>query len=133
MEKIDGMGGSVAAIEAGWMQDEIHESAYRIQRQVEDGDRAMVGVNRYAEADEEVVEIQAIDESEVEAQKERVRKLRAERDQGAVEAALERVTETARGTGNLLDPMKEALRSRATLGEVSDALREVFGVYHPSR
>jgi methylmalonyl-CoA mutase, N-terminal domain len=133
VEKIDGMGGSVAAIEAGWIQDEIHESAYRIQRQVEDGDRPVVGVNRYAEAEEDSVEIQTIDELEVEAQKERVRRLRAERDQGAVDAALGRVTETARGTGNLLEPMRDALKARATLGEVSDALRAVFGEYHPSR
>ncbi len=131
VEKIDGMGGSVAAIEAGWIQDEIHESAYRIQRQVEDGDRPVVGVNRYAEAEEEAVEIQTIDESEVEAQKERVRELRASRDQRRVDQALRSVTETARGTGNLLLPMRGALRARATLGEVSDALREVFGVYRP--
>ncbi len=133
IEKIDGMGGAVAAIEAGWIQDEIHEAAFRIQQAVESGERVIVGVNRYEEAEEEPVEIQTIDEAEVEAQKERVRKLRAERDQGAVDEALARVKETAKGTGNLLDPMKVALRARATLGEVSDALREVFGVYTPNR
>jgi methylmalonyl-CoA mutase N-terminal domain/subunit len=131
--KIDGMGGSVQAIEAGWIQDEIHESAYRIQRAVEDGERVVIGVNRYVEEDDEPVEIQTIDESEVEAQKARVRELRASREQGAVDEALTLVTEAARGTANLLRPMKDALRARATLGEVSDALREVFGVYHPGR
>ena len=127
------MGGAVAAIEAGWIQDEIHESAFRIQQAVESGDRVVVGVNRYATEGEVPPEIQRIDEAEVEAQKERVRSLRARRDQAAVEAALRQVGETARGTANLLHPMKDALRSGATLGEVSDALRQVFGEYRPNR
>jgi len=133
IEKIDGMGGAVAAIEAGWIQDEIHESAFRIQQAVESGERVVVGVNRYASDDEVPPEIQRIDEAEVEAQKERVRSLRSTRDHRAVDAALRQVGEAARGTANLLYPMKEALAARATLGEVSDALRQVFGEYHPSR
>jgi methylmalonyl-CoA mutase, N-terminal domain len=133
IEKIEGMGGSVQAIEAGWIQDEIHEAAFRIQQAVESGERVVIGVNEFVEADGDAVEIQTIDESEVEAQKQRLRDLRASRDQPAVDAALAKVTETARGTGNLLHPMRDALKARATLGEVSDALREVFGVYHPSR
>ncbi len=133
IEKIDGMGGAVAAIEAGWVQDEIAESAYRIQRRIEEGSRAIVGVNAYVDAEEEPPETQHIDEAEVTAQIERVKALRAARDQGAVEHALAAVTETARGEGNLLYPMRDALAARATLGEVSDALRAVFGVYEPSR
>jgi methylmalonyl-CoA mutase, N-terminal domain len=132
IDKIDGMGGSVQAIEAGWIQDEIHEAAFRIQQAVESGERVVIGVNRFAGTDDAAVEIQTIDESEVEAQKQRVRDLRASRDQAAVEAALARVGETARGSGNLLHPMRDALKARATLGEVSDALREVFGVYQPT-
>src|SRR5439155_23947039 len=127
VEKIDGMGGAVAAIEAGWIQDEIHESAFRIQQAVESGDRVVVGVNRYREADEAPPHIQRIDEAEVEAQKDRVRGWRLGRDQASVDTALSTVGETAQGTGNLLVPMKEALRAGATLGEVSDALRGVFG------
>jgi methylmalonyl-CoA mutase, N-terminal domain len=133
IEKIEGMGGSVQAIEAGWIQDEIHEAAFRIQQAVESGERVVIGVNKFVEADDGAVEIQTIDESEVEAQKQRVRDLRASRDQPAVDAALAKVTETARGTGNLLHPMRDALKARATLGEASDALRDVFGVYHPGR
>jgi methylmalonyl-CoA mutase N-terminal domain/subunit len=133
IEKIDGMGGSVAAIEAGWIQDEIAESAYRIQQRIEDGSRPIVGVNTQVEADEMPPDIQLIDEVEVVAQLERLRALRAARDQARVDRALASVGETARGTGNLLHPMREALAARATLGEVSDALREVFGVYSPSR
>jgi methylmalonyl-CoA mutase N-terminal domain/subunit len=132
LEKIDGMGGSVQAIEAGWIQDEIHESAFRKQHAVETEEQIVVGVNRWVEEDEPV-DIQAIDEAEVEAQKERVRTLRAERDQAAVDRALADVTKVAEGTDNLLPPMREALRARATLGEVSDALRGVFGVYQPTR
>jgi methylmalonyl-CoA mutase, N-terminal domain len=133
IEKIDGMGGAVSAIEAGWIQDEIHEAAFRIQQQVESGERVVVGLNRYREDDEMPPELLRIDEAEVEAQKERVRDLRRRRDQRGVEAALAGVAETARGTGNLLPPMKEALRLGATLGEVSDALRGVFGEYRPHR
>ena len=133
LEKIDGMGGAVAAIEAGWIQDEIAESAFRVQQAVESGERVVVGVNRYTEADDRPVDIQTIDETEVEAQKERVRAVRARRDQGVVDGALRSVTETARGTGNLLPPMRDALKVGATLGEVSDGLRRVFGEYHPGR
>jgi methylmalonyl-CoA mutase N-terminal domain/subunit len=133
LQKIDGMGGAVAAIEAGWIQDEIHEAAFRIQQRVESGDRVVVGVNRYEEADEEPVELQRIDEEQVRLQGERLRRLREGRDAGAVERALKEVEETARGTDNLLYPMREALKARATLGEVSDALRRVFGEYHPNR
>jgi len=131
LEKIDGMGGAVSAIEAGWIQDEIAESAFRVQQAVESGDRVVVGVNRYTESDDRPVDIQVIDETEVEAQKERVRAVRARRDQEAAEDALRSVTEAARGTGSLLPPMRDALKAGATLGEVSDALRKEFGEYRP--
>ena len=133
LDKVDGMGGAVAAIEAGFFQDEIHEAAYRISQGVESGDRVVVGVNRFVDPDEEPVDIQLIDEEGVVRQVERVRRLREERDDAAVRTALAQVEETARGTGNLLPSMKEALRARATLGEVSDALRGVFGEYRPGR
>jgi methylmalonyl-CoA mutase, N-terminal domain len=133
LDKIDGLGGAVRAIEAGWIQDEIHEAAYRIQEGVESGDRVVVGVNRYPETDEEPVELLRLDRDAVRAQVERIRRLRESRDGPAVERALKDVEETARGTGNLLVPMREALRVRATLGEVSDALRRVFGEHRPAR
>jgi methylmalonyl-CoA mutase N-terminal domain/subunit len=131
IERIDAMGGAVAAIEQGFYQDEIHEAAYRIQRGIEDGSRVIVGVNRFEDPEEKPVDLQVIDESETTKQIERTKELRRTRDAEAVRTALSAVTETARGTGNLLPSMKEALRARATLGEVSDALREVFGEYHP--
>ncbi len=132
LEKIDGMGGAVAAIEAGFFQDEIHEAAFRIQRGVESGERVVVGVNRFEEPEERRIEIQRIGEDEVRRQAERVKKLREERDGAAADAALAAVEEAARGTDNLLYPIKEALRRRATLGEVSDVLRGVFGEYRPT-
>ena len=132
IEKIDGMGGAVAAIEAGWVQAEIHESAFHIQQGVESGDRVVVGVNKYREDEEAPPEILKMDEEELRAQVKHLAELRSRRDQRAVDDALSKVRETARGTGNLLFPMKEALRAGATLGEVSDALREEFGEYRPT-
>jgi methylmalonyl-CoA mutase, N-terminal domain len=132
IEKIDGMGGAVAAIEAGFYQEEIHEAAFRIQRGIEDGSRVIVGVNRFGEAGDARLDLQGIDETQTARQIERTKALRASRDQGAVDVSLAIVREIAAGTGNLLPPMKEALRARATLGEVSDVLREVFGEYRPT-
>jgi methylmalonyl-CoA mutase N-terminal domain/subunit len=131
IEKVDGMGGAVAAIEAGFYQDEIHEAAFRIQSGIESGDRVVVGVNRFPEADEPGVEIQRVGQDEVAKQVDRVRDLRSRRDPQDVSRALETIEAAAEGSRNLLPPVKEALRARATLGEVSDALRRVFGEYRP--
>jgi methylmalonyl-CoA mutase, N-terminal domain len=133
IERIDRMGGAVEAIEAGFYQDEIAEAAFRIQEGIESGERVVVGVNRFEDAEEQPVETQRIGAEEVARQVERVRTLRTSRDQGAVDRALADVESTARGDGNLLPPMKEALRARATLGEVSDVLRTVFGEHRPTR
>jgi methylmalonyl-CoA mutase, N-terminal domain len=133
LDKIDGMGGAVPAIEAGWLQDEIHDSAYRIQEGVESGDRVVVGVNRWAGDQEEPVELLQLDEEAVRRQVERVHDLRRNRDNPTVERALKEIEEAARGSDNVLYPMREALKARATLGEVSDALRRVFGEYRPAR
>jgi methylmalonyl-CoA mutase N-terminal domain/subunit len=131
VEKIEAMGGAVAAIEAGFYQDEIHEAAFRIQRGIEAGERVVVGVNRFEDPEERPIELQRIGEAEVARQVERVRALRETRDGAAVERALDAVEAAARGSENLLPPLREALRARATLGEVSDVLRGVFGEYHP--
>jgi methylmalonyl-CoA mutase N-terminal domain/subunit len=121
----------VAAIETGWMKREIEESAYRIAKTTESGERVVVGVNRFTDEPGPGAEILELD-PELQAQQwDRLERLRKERDQQAVAAALKSVEETARGTGNLLPSMREALAVHATLGEVSDALREVFGEYEP--
>jgi methylmalonyl-CoA mutase, N-terminal domain len=132
LERIEGMGGAVAAIEAGFYQDQIHDAAFRIQKGIESGERVIVGVNRFVDAEERPVELQRVSEEDVRMQIERLQTLRADRDAGAVSRGLEAVEHAARGTDNLLPPMKEALRARATLGEVSDVLRAVYGEYRPS-
>ncbi len=132
LERIDAMGGAVAAIEGHFMQEEIERAAYAYAKAVDDGEKVVVGVNRFADDGSEASEVFPIDPALQRAQAERVQKVRAERDQAAVDAALGEVRRAAEGTANLLVPMKEALRAMATLGEVSDTLREVFGVYQPS-
>jgi methylmalonyl-CoA mutase, N-terminal domain len=132
IERIDAMGGAVQAIETGWMKDEIEEAAYRVAKGVESGDRVVVGVNKFAVDDEEAMEVLGLDPELEKRQLERLRKIRAERDQPAVDAALKSLEEAARGRDNLLYPMREALAAYATVGEVSDVLRKVFGEYEPS-
>jgi methylmalonyl-CoA mutase N-terminal domain/subunit len=131
LKRIDDMGGAVEAIENGWMKKEIEEAAYRISQGVESGDRPVVGVNRYVADKEEPVEIYRLDPELERRQIERTQKVRAERDQAAVDAALKQLSEAAKGNDNLLYPMREALAAYATLGEVSDVLREEFGEYEP--
>jgi methylmalonyl-CoA mutase N-terminal domain/subunit len=131
LERIDEMGGAVAAIENGFMQAEIEQAAYAHAKAVEDGEKTVVGVNRFTDDDVEPTEVFPIDPTLQKAQVERTRAVRAARDQAEVEAALRDVAAAARGTQNLLVPMRRALKAMATLGEVSDVLRREFGVYRP--
>jgi methylmalonyl-CoA mutase, N-terminal domain len=131
LDRIDELGGAVAAIEARFMQGEIESAAYAHAKAVDDGERVVVGVNRFVDDDHERTEVFPIDVELQRAQVERVRRVRAERDQSAVDAALDEVRCAAQGTQNLLVPMKTALSQMATLGEVSDVLRDIFGVYQP--
>ncbi|MGH2746775.1 MAG: acyl-CoA mutase large subunit family protein [Actinomycetota bacterium] len=130
IKRIDEMGGAVEAIESGWIKREIEDSAYRVNQGIESGERVVVGVNRF-EAEEQPVEIHALDPELERRQVERLAKVRRERDQAAVDAALKSLQDTARGKDNLLYPMRDALAAHATLGEVSDVMREVFGEYEP--
>jgi methylmalonyl-CoA mutase N-terminal domain/subunit len=133
IEKVDAMGGAVAAIEAGFMQDEIERAAFEWATAVDAKDKVIVGVNSYADEADRDPDVFPIDPELERRQAERVRSLRERRDDAAVKAALEEVRAAAHGTQNLLPPMKEALRRYATLGEVSDVLRDEFGVYQPAR
>jgi methylmalonyl-CoA mutase N-terminal domain/subunit len=133
LDKIESLGGAVAAIETGFQTDEIEQAAYDYSKAVDAGERVIVGVNRFTDGGEEQTEVFPIDPALEAGQVTRVRATRAARDQQAVDAALEQVGVAARGSANLLPPMKEALRRRATLGEVSDVLRKEFGVYQPVR
>ena len=131
LARIDEMGGAVEAIESGWMKEEIEEAAYSIIQRVESGERAVVGVNRFARDEEEPVEITPLDPQLEKRQIARLHDVRAQRDQGGVDAALKALREAAQGEDNLLYPMREALAAYATLGEVSDVLRDEFGMYEP--
>lgn len=126
--KIDALGGMVSAIERGFPQREIQESAYRFQKAVERKEKIIVGVNEYV-MEERPIPILYIDERVAEAQTEGVRALRASRDGVAVDRALARLKEVARGSENLMYPILDAARAYATLGEMCDALREVWGEY----
>jgi methylmalonyl-CoA mutase N-terminal domain/subunit len=131
IEKIDGMGGAVAAIEAGFMQDEIEQAAYAYTKAIDAGEKVIVGVNKFQTEQLEPPEVFPIDPAMQQSQIDRVRYTRATRNQAEVDALLADVEAAARGTQNLLVPMKAALKARATLGEVSDTLRGVFGVHQP--
>ncbi|MDQ3914310.1 MAG: methylmalonyl-CoA mutase family protein [Actinomycetota bacterium] len=131
LERIDTMGGAVEAIESGWMKNEIEDAAYRVTQGIESGDRAIVGVNKFVAEREEDVELHALDPELERRQVARTQKVRGERDQAAVDAALKSLADAARGDDNLLYPMREALAAYATLGEVSDVLRDAFGEYEP--
>jgi methylmalonyl-CoA mutase N-terminal domain/subunit len=128
MADIEERGGAVTAIEKGFVQDAISENAYRRQVAQDSGAEVIVGVNKYTTDEPESVPIQRIDLEAVQAQIERVRSYRATQDAEAVSAALDQVRAVASGSDNLLWPMKSALRAGATLGQICDILRGVFGV-----
>jgi methylmalonyl-CoA mutase N-terminal domain/subunit len=131
--RIDELGGAVAAVEAGWVQEQIEESAFRYTRDVEAGDRVIVGVNAYAEAGEEPMELHRIDPEAERRQLERTARVRAERSAEQAGRALAAVREAAEGETNLLHPMRDALRARCTVGEICGTLRELWGTYDAQR
>jgi methylmalonyl-CoA mutase N-terminal domain/subunit len=133
LERIDALGGAVAAIEEGFVQAEIEASAYRYQTEIESGERVVVGVNRFAEDEAEHVELLHVDPEIERRQRERLRLVRAERSPAEATAALDAVRATAAGDGNLLPPMREALRARCTVGEICSVLRELWGTYDARR
>jgi methylmalonyl-CoA mutase N-terminal domain/subunit len=131
--RVDEVGGAVAAVEQGFVQGEIEDAAYRYAQEVESGERVIVGVNRYEEAEAETIELHRIDPEAERRQHERTARVRAERDPAAAEAALARVLDAARGTENLLPPMRDALRARCTVGEICNVLRDEWGMYDAQR
>jgi methylmalonyl-CoA mutase, N-terminal domain len=133
LSRIEELGGAVTAIERGFVQGEIEEAAFRHNVEVEAGERVIVGVNRYEEDEEEPIELHRLDPDAAHRQLERTAQVRAERDPEAAERALAEVRRVAEGDGNLLPPMRDALRRSCTLGEVSGVLRDVFGTYDAQR
>ena len=132
MQQVEALGGAVAAIEHGFQKAEIERSAYAIALQIDSGERTVVGVNKFTVDEEDDYEPLRVDPAIEAEQVARLEQLRADRDQAAVDVALEAVRAAAREDHNVLYPMKDALRARATVGEVSDALRDVWGLYIPA-
>jgi len=129
IERVEELGGAVAAIEQGFVQREIEESAFRYQEAVERGDTVVVGVNRYEEHEAKPIELHRLDPEAERRQLERTARVRAERDADAAERALAEVRRVAGSSENLLPPMREALRVGGTVGEICNVLREEFGTY----
>ncbi len=132
IERIDAMGGAVAAIEAGFQRGEIEEAAYRHFQLVESGERVIVGVNAFTSEEDQRIELQTIPPHAAQRQLDRLARVRNERDTAASEASLQRLGEAARSVSvNLMPPILECVESYATLGEICSTLRDVFGTFEP--
>ena len=129
IQRIDDMGGAVAAVEKGFIQREIQDSAYRYQRAVENEERIVVGVNKFQTEDVKPSNLLRVDPAVGERQIEKLKKLRAKRDQNAVDQSIEALIKAAKSDENLMPPIIEAVRIYTTLGEICGALRSVFGEY----
>ena len=127
IERIDDIGGALSAIEMGFQQREIQENSYRIQMQVDRGERTVVGVNEFTSEEETEPEILRLREEVVRRQMERLQRVRSERDDGRVEQMLKRLDEAARSDANLMPVFIECVENYVTLGEISDVTREFFG------
>jgi len=132
LDEVAERGGMLRAIEDGWVQRQIQDVAYERQQEIESGDRIVVGVNEFeTEGEEPEMDLEEVTEEKAKRQRERLEAGRAERDDEAVEAALAAVEDAAEGEANLLPPMIEAVKAEATVGEICDVLRDVFGEYRP--
>lgn len=129
IDKIDAMGGSVQAIENGYIQDEIAGASYQYQVEVEEGSRVIVGVNKFTQQQEGITDVMNIDESIRLIQTEKLKKLKQERDNFVVETALNDLKKAAEGSENLMPYILDSVEAYATLGEIADTLRSVFGEY----
>jgi methylmalonyl-CoA mutase N-terminal domain/subunit len=129
IHKIDAMGGSVAAIEEGFIQNEIAHSAYKHQRLVESGEKIIVGVNKFQSKEEETIPILKVDDSIRQLQTEKLRALRSKRNPAKCDNILQQLNDKAHGGDNLMPIVIEAVENYCTLGEIADTLREVFGEY----
>jgi methylmalonyl-CoA mutase N-terminal domain/subunit len=126
------MGGAIQAIAAGYIQREIAESAYQYQKEIEAKKRIVVGINRFQMEEKPLTDILRIRPEVEEYQKEKLRKVKEQRDNARVRETLALLKTAARGTDNVVPPILDAVKAYASLGEISDALREVFGEYRQS-
>jgi methylmalonyl-CoA mutase N-terminal domain/subunit len=129
IDEIDRIGGALRALESGYFQRSIADSAYHYQRQVETGEAVVVGVNRYTIEEETSIELSRVDPAIAADQRARLQALRSRRNGENVSACLTRLQDAARGTDNLVERIVDCVEGSCTLGEISDALRSVFGVY----
>ena len=132
LKRVDDLGGAVKAIEQGYIQQEIQDSAYRYQMEVEKGERIVVGLNKFQVAEPKPEGLLRVDPAVGERQVSKLRELKSKRDNSRVKVALGALETAAKGDANLMPPILEAVRAYATLGEVCDVLRGVFGEYRPS-
>jgi len=123
------MGGSVKAIEQDYIQQEIAASAYQYQNEIENGERILVGVNKFAETEQPLQNVFRVDDSIRKMQTEKIISLKASRDNDAVDKSLKKLEEAATGKQNLMPFILDSVEKYATLGEISDTLRRVFGEY----
>lgn len=131
IKKIDAMGGTLAAIEQGYIQKEIQNSAYRFQKEIESGERAYVGINKYVMDEPPPTDLLKVDMKLGEIEAAKLRKLRSERDQVAWKNALDKLREVSKTNENVMPAVIEAVKAKATVGEICDVWREVFGEYRP--
>jgi methylmalonyl-CoA mutase N-terminal domain/subunit len=130
IRRIDDMGGIIVAVERGYPQKEIADSAYRFQQQVERGERIIVGVNKFTSDEDELpIPVLKIDPEIERRQSERVAKVRATRDAAKHAAAMKALRDACMSDANLVPFVLDAVRAQATLGEISDTFREAYGVY----
>ncbi|WP_311173662.1 acyl-CoA mutase large subunit family protein [Halobellus ordinarius] len=132
LEEVDDRGGMLSAVESGWVKRQIQDVAFERQREIESGDRIVVGVNEYEVDEEPHVDIEEVEEEDEKRQQERLTAVKAERDEEAVEATLSALRTAAAGDDNLVPPIIDAVKAYATVGEISDVLRDEFGEYRPS-
>jgi len=129
IEKIETMGGAIKAIESGYIQGEIAESAYQYQKEIENKKRVIVGLNQFQIEEEPLKDVLRIKPEVERYQKEKLARVKKERDNGKVKETLAVLKKAAQGKGNVVPPILEAVKAYATIGEISDTLREVFGEY----
>jgi methylmalonyl-CoA mutase N-terminal domain/subunit len=128
IKRMDEMGGALGALDSGFQISEIHESAYAYQKQVENEERIVVGVNKYQAPTPPIEQIQTIDPAQTQRQLDRLARVKRDRDASAVSESLQKLENTARGTDNTMPAILQCVEAYATLGEISDVLREVFGI-----
>ncbi|MGM0592261.1 MAG: acyl-CoA mutase large subunit family protein [Halobacteriota archaeon] len=131
LDDVDRRGGMLEAVKSQWVQRKIQDTAFERQREIESGDRVIVGVNEYRTDEEPAIDIQEVTEADERRQVGRLDEVKSRRDDEAVDAALETIGEVARGEDNLVPPIIDAVKAYATVGEVCDVLRDEFGEYQP--